>query len=86
LHPPPIDPDLQRIIAGYGLVFGHRLLEQAGDEILRFRQFLDVAIELVEERPEDAAMYLAAMVAVDIQRTQIECLEMNLLPAEPSRN
>lgn len=71
---PPIDPRtlLRRLSAPHAIAFGSRLLERGdhgaglGKGTITFREFLNVARELVTQMPEQSAVYLAALVALDM--------------------
>lgn len=74
---------LRRLSAPHALAFGSRLLSQGVGGPLTFREFLSVAHELIATMPEQAAVYLAALVALDMSA------EDSLLAAnatEPSPN
>jgi hypothetical protein len=51
----------------HALHFGSRLLHRGTGGVITFREFVDVARELVSQRPEQTAVYLAALVALDMQ-------------------
>ena len=85
--PPPTDSRaaLRRLSAPHALAFGSRLLnrDHCAEGTITFRDFLDVARELVAQVPEQSAVYLAALVALDMSS------EDNLLAGrseEPSAN
>ncbi|MCA8948599.1 MAG: hypothetical protein KDE27_03810 [Planctomycetes bacterium] len=70
---PSTDPRtlLRRLSAPHAIAFGSRLLERgqsdsAGPNTITFREFLNVARELVTLMPEQSAIYLAALVALDM--------------------
>ena len=57
---------LRRLSAPHALTFGHRLLSRGSGRAITFLEFIDVARELVAQRPEQSAVYLAALVALDM--------------------
>ncbi len=60
---------LRRLATPHALDFGTRLLHQGSGGVISFRQFLTVARDFVRERPEQTAVYLAALVALDMGTT-----------------
>jgi hypothetical protein len=60
---------LRRLATPHALDFGTRLLHCGSGGVISFRQFLSVAREFVRERPEQTAVYLAALVALDMGST-----------------
>ena len=71
-EPSPVDPRtaLRRLSTPHAIAFGSRLLERgkraARPGQITFREFLGVARELVTQKPEQTAVYLAALVALDM--------------------
>lgn len=70
--PTPTSPvrardSLRRLAMPHALHFGSRLLHRGTGGVITFREFVDVARELVSQRPEQTAVYLAALVALDMQ-------------------
>lgn len=59
---------LRRLAMPHALHFGSRLLHRGSGGVITFREFVAVARELVAQRPEQTAVYLAALVALDMQR------------------
>ncbi|MBX3462841.1 MAG: hypothetical protein KF830_06695 [Planctomycetes bacterium] len=57
---------LRRLAVPHALHFGSRLLHRGHDGVITFREFVAVARELVAQRPEQTAVYLAALVALDM--------------------
>ncbi len=61
---------LRRLSAPHAIAFGSRLLERGQAKTrpgqITFREFLGVARELVAQKPEQSAIYLAALVALDM--------------------
>ncbi len=57
---------LRRLTTPHALAFGTRLLSRGTDGVITFREFLAVAQELVTLLPEQSAIYLAALVALDM--------------------
>lgn len=69
--PTPTSPasareSLRRLAVPHALHFGSRLLHRGSGGVITFREFVDVARELVAQRPEQTAVYLAALVALDM--------------------
>ena len=62
----PARAALRRLTTPLALAFGTRLLNRGTDGTITFREFLAVARELVTLRPEQSAVYLAALVALDM--------------------
>ena len=65
---PPITAreSLRRLTTPHALHFGSRLLRCGSNEVITFREFVAVARELVTQWPEQSAVYLAALVAMDM--------------------
>jgi hypothetical protein len=57
---------LRRLSTPHALDFGTRLLHRGSGGVISFREFLAVARDFVRERPEQTAVYLAALVALDM--------------------
>jgi hypothetical protein len=57
---------LRRLATPHALDFGTRLLHRGSGGTISFREFLAVARDFVRERPEQSAVYLAALVALDM--------------------
>lgn len=70
MSPSPSSPvaraSLRRLATPHALDFGSRLLQHHTNGVLTFREFVTVARELVAEQPEQTAIYLAALVALDM--------------------
>lgn len=70
MHRPPTRTDvrlsLRRLSAPHALCFGNTLLERGCNGSISFGAFVDVARDWVAERPEESALYLAALVALDM--------------------
>ena len=67
--PPPHSAScsaLRRLTAPHALAFGSRLLDRGQDGSITFGEFLSVARELIALLPEQSAVYLAALVALDM--------------------
>jgi hypothetical protein len=68
--PPVTSPvardSLRRLASPHANDFSCRLLDRGTDGVLTFQEFLAVAREIVGERPNETAIYLAALVALDI--------------------
>lgn len=70
---PPTPPEdirasLRRLAVPHAIDFGARLLSRGHGGVISFREFVAVARTFVAERPEDSAVYLATLVALDIGR------------------
>jgi hypothetical protein len=53
--------------------------------MLTFREFYDTALEIVREQPDDTALFLAALVALDMGVPDPEPEDLPVRP-EPCRN
>ena len=78
----PARASLRRLTTPLALAFGTRLLNRGTDGTITFREFLAVARELVTLRPEQSAVYLAALVALDMSNEDSVLAER----PEPSAN
>ena len=85
-HTPQARQTLRHLTSSQALDFCGRLLSRSKEVILTFREFYDTAIEVVLEQPEDTAMFLAALIALDMGVPDPEPDEMPARPAEPCRN
>ncbi|MBM3973865.1 MAG: hypothetical protein FJ301_07170 [Planctomycetes bacterium] len=72
---------LRRIALPHALDFGARLLSRGEAGIIGFREFVAVARAFVAERPEDSAVYLATLVALDINRVEGELAQPDRSPS-----
>ena len=67
---PALHPDARQILrqltSKQAIDFCRRLLDRTINRVLTFSEFHDTARELVNEEPEDAALFLAALVAIDV--------------------
>ncbi len=65
----PVDArdSLRRLATPHAIHFGSCLLHRGKGGVITFREFVAVAKELVTQRPEQTAVYLAALVALDMQ-------------------
>jgi hypothetical protein len=57
---------LRRLATPHAIDFGTRLLHRGSGGTIPFREFLAVARAFVSERPDQTAVYLAALVALDM--------------------
>ena len=57
---------LRRLLTPHALDFGTRLLHRGSSGVITFREFVAVARDFLNERPEQGALYLAALVALDM--------------------
>lgn len=63
---------LRRLTTPHALQFGSRLLRAGNGDQITFREFVDVARELVAQWPDQSAVYLAALVALDMAAEEPE--------------
>lgn len=63
---PAARESLRRLTTPHALHFGSRLLRNGSTDTITFREFVAVARELVTQSPEQSAIYLAALVAMDM--------------------
>lgn len=63
---------LRRLALPHALDFGARLLGRGEGGVIGFREFVAVARAFVAERPDDSAVYLATLVALDMNRMDDE--------------
>lgn len=85
-HPVPTTAardSLRRLATPHAIDFGSRLLHRGTGGVISFREFLAVAREYVSERPDQSAVYLAALVALDMNAQDDE--PQRAMPA-PSPN
>ncbi|MEO6597159.1 MAG: hypothetical protein ABIP94_20640 [Planctomycetota bacterium] len=71
---------LRRLTTPHALNFGSRLLHRGSGGVITFREFVAVAREYMDQLPEQSAVYLAALVALDMGS------EEEREPAPPSTN
>jgi hypothetical protein len=64
LHPPELA--LRQLCADPAAAFGRALLTRATGAAIPFRDFVAVARDMVSQRPQAAADWLAALVALDM--------------------
>ena len=57
---------LRRLTTPHSLNFGSRLLRRGTGGVITFREFVAVAREFVAQMPDQTAIYLAALVALDM--------------------
>jgi len=63
---------LRRLATPHAIDFGTRLLHRGHGGTISFREFLAVAREFVDQRPAQSAVYLAALVALDMGEPEVE--------------
>ena len=63
---------LRRLATPHAIDFGTRLLHRGHGGTISFREFLAVAREFVEQRPAQSAVFLAALVALDMGEPEVE--------------
>ena len=70
MNPPVPSPhareSLRRLATPHAIDFGARLLTRGSGGTIAFREFVAVARELVMQRPRQSAVFLAALVALDM--------------------
>lgn len=84
-HPTPFPTareSLRRLATPHALAFGDRLLCRGKGGVITFREFVAVAREWVTQLPDQTAVYLAALVALDMGGDD----EPTTRPAKPSTN
>ncbi|MBL8750064.1 MAG: hypothetical protein JNK78_12945 [Planctomycetes bacterium] len=81
LPDPAARASLRRLTTPHALHFGSQLLRRGREEVIPFRDFVAVARELVSQWPEQTAVYLAALVALDMGAE-----DRSEAPVAPSRN
>jgi len=69
-----VDPDasLRQLCSSQAADFAEQLLARANGGAIVFGEFVAAAHALVRSQPRDAALYLAAMVALDMRRMAAE--------------
>jgi len=78
---------LRRLTNRQAVDFCSRLLRHSTDRVLTFREFHATARELIDERPRDAALFLAALVAIEVNTTTADGpLQKGMPPHSPSQN
>jgi hypothetical protein len=77
----PARESLRRLATPHAIDFGTRLLHRGSGGQIPFREFLAVARDFVNERPDQSAVYLAALVALDMAGS-----DETVRPAPPSAN
>jgi hypothetical protein len=73
---------LRRLTVPHALAFGNRLLRSGDHSTITFREFIDAARDLIAQLPEQSAVYLAALVALDMANEDYLLSK----PTEPSPN
>lgn len=74
---------LRRLATPHAIDFGARLLHRGSGGTITFKEFLAVAREYMHERPDESAVYLAALVALDMHDPDDE---PRAAPRAPSAN
>jgi hypothetical protein len=72
---------LRRLATPHAIDFGARLLHRGSGGTITFREFLAVAREYVHERPDASAVYLAALVALDMHDPDDDTLRAPRIPS-----
>jgi hypothetical protein len=78
---PTADATLRRLCRKQAATFGTRLLGRANGDAVSFQEFVAVARELISALPDQAAVYLAALVALDMNRPDDPDLPAMLRPS-----
>ena len=79
---PAARDSLRRLTTPHALNFGSRLLRLGSSGVITFREFVAVAREFVAQLPEQSAVYLTALVALDMGSDEEGAGD----PAPPSPN
>jgi hypothetical protein len=77
---------LRRLVSRQAIDFGSRLLDRGRNGLIPFQEFVAVAAEVVHDRPEETAIYLAALVALDIDADGDDDDDAACAPRVPSAN
>jgi hypothetical protein len=75
---------LRRLCAEPAAEFGARLLARSAGSAVPFRAFVQVARDMVHGDPDDAATWLAALVALDMCRARVFGHEPEPLARSPN--
>ncbi|MFY9341266.1 MAG: hypothetical protein WAT39_02170 [Planctomycetota bacterium] len=67
---PAARDSLRRLATPHAIDFGTRLLHRGSGGTIPFRDFLAVARDYVSQRPDQTAIYLAALVALDMATSE----------------
>ena len=67
---PTARDSLRRLTTPHALNFGSRLLRRGSGGVITFREFVVVAREFMTQMPDQSAVYLAALVALDMGRDE----------------
>jgi hypothetical protein len=77
---------LRHLAMPHAIDFGQRLLGRGKNGVIHFREFVAVARELLAERPDQTAHYLAALVALDMGTPEVQVEPRPFPGFQPSRN
>lgn len=83
-HPvpsPTARDSLRRLATPHAIDFGARLLQRGSGGTISFREFVAVAREYVSERPDQCAVYLAVLVALDMNAPDEPCVRPVAMPS-----
>lgn len=80
---PAARDSLRRLATPHAIDFGTRLLHRGTGGTIPFREFLAVARDYVSQRPDQSAVYLAALVALDMANAEDDTPHG---PAQPCSN
>jgi hypothetical protein len=77
---------LRHLTSSQALDFCARLLSRSKNGILTFREFYATAVELIREQPQDTAVFLAALVALDMGAPDVSPEDVAPRHAAPCHN
>jgi hypothetical protein len=90
MHQPAQSPHaretLRHLTSTQALDFCSRLLSRSDNGVLTFREFHATAREMIHECPDDTALFLAALVALDMGAADGDADTAPMRPHEPCRN
>ena len=85
-HSPHARQTLRHLTSSQALDYCGRLLSRSKNGILTFREFYDTALEVVRKQPQAAALFLAALVALDMGVPDPDPDDIPSRPTDPCRN
>ena len=77
---------LRHLTSSHALDFCGRLLSRSNSGVLTFHEFHATALEVIREQPAEAALFLAALVALDMGAPDIAPDDIPMHSHAPSRN
>lgn len=75
---------LRQLTSTHALDFCSRLLSQDTNGVFTFREFAQTAREMIREHPGDMAVFLAALVAIDMDVQEMDPTEPPTRPPAPT--